>query len=139
MSNDHWYDMWHQHVDWYGRGNENKKARHAHLQALFALFHNFLTQLQDCKRPYQTWVFVYQNDSAQDAVYFHTPNENCDDFPMRFEETVSDNEIPELLRKFVYNKKFGIGHLTLEDDTVYIIYSNEHGVPPLVVESNECC
>lgn len=71
-------------------------------------------------------------------MYFHTPNENSNNFPMQFKKAEPDNETPKLLREFVDNKKLGIGHLTFEDDTMYIIYSNEHGVPPLVVESNEC-
>lgn len=38
LADDHWYDMWHMHVDWYGLGNESKKARYAHLTLYFCCF-----------------------------------------------------------------------------------------------------
>lgn len=93
--------------------------------------------MDGCNRPYQTWVFVYAHDSAQDAVYFHTPNENKDNFPVRFQEAVADSVTPQLFREFVDNKKFLIGHFTFEGDTVYVVYSKDHGISPLAVEGNE--
>ena len=129
LEDDHWYDMWHMHVDWHGIGNESEKARQAHLRALFMLFHNFQKQLESISRPHQTWVFVHKYDAGQNAVYLHTPNENSDNFPMKFEEVVWDNEVPEFLEEFVDLKQYEFGHFSFDEGLVYVIYSKQCGIP----------
>lgn len=128
LEDNHWYDLWHKHIDWYGFGNHDVRARDQHLEALFLTFENFQKQLKGWKRPHQTWVQIHEYDAAQNAVYLHTPNENSDNFPFDIEGVSWDAEVPQHLRRFMTGS-YEFGYFTWEDGTVYVIYSRDVGVP----------
>jgi hypothetical protein len=46
LSDDSWFDMWHTHLDWSGKGNQGLKPRRDHLIALFSLYEHLFMQLQ---------------------------------------------------------------------------------------------
>jgi len=95
-----WYDFWHTHVDWDGRGNSGPADRQKHLAALFIVWERVRGEAQRLEAPFQTWVRV-EEDSAQDGVYLHTPNVQQEDFPFGFEEVVWGVQVPSLLAEFV--------------------------------------
>lgn len=128
LENDHWYDMWHMHVDWHGFGNRNARALDQHLKALFLTFENFQKQLKGWKRPHQTWVQVHEYDAGQNAVYLHTSNENTDNFPVDIKGVLWDAEVPPHLQRFM-REPYGFGYFKWEEGIVYVIYSKETGVP----------
>src|SRR3546814_19062269 len=51
--------------------------------------------------PYQSWIYIQDDDSSQDAVYFHTKNPNADNFPVDFSFVDFDIECPRWLADFV--------------------------------------
>ena len=119
-----WYDLWHQHFDWDGRGNLSRRDRNQHLKALFTAFDNVVEQLNDYHDPYQTWIFISAHDSGQDAIYFHTPNPNKDNFPYTFDGFVWGKNIPELLALHL-KEKHVVGVTQFDGETWYAVRERE--------------
>ena len=104
-----WYDGMHWHVDRSGRGNRRWRERREHLVALFTTFRRLLAETEDWSTLHQAWLWIDAFDSAHDAVYLHTPNPNGDSFPVAFEGTEWDAEVPERLREFVTDPSWQFG------------------------------
>ena len=111
LAPDDWYDFWHCHFDWFGQGNKRGRARIAHLKATFTAFENLLEQLKEYHKPYQVWLSFAAHDSSQDALYFHTPNPNQDNFPYLFKNYEWGIKAPALLSSFIKNEyEIGVTH-----------------------------
>ena len=82
---EHWYDLWHLHPDHMGWGNRSGRARRQHFLALVRAIERVLHQTTSYQHPFQTFLSISGRDSSLDAIYFHTPNPNADNFPHRFE------------------------------------------------------
>jgi hypothetical protein len=122
-----WYDMWHNHIDWPGHSNIGKSHRRKHIELLFKMVTNVLSQVSDYLKPYQTWV-VIQKDGSQDAVYFHTPNPNADNFPMKFENVKWGIEPPVLFHDLLPSG-LDLGLTEDESGKYYFVRSIKHGIP----------
>ncbi len=81
FSPDSWFDFWHVHLDFDGRGNDHLKIRKAHVRALFQLMNELDAALKEWGQPYQLWIELSRLDAGLDAVYIHTHNPNDDNFP----------------------------------------------------------
>lgn len=84
FSSDSWFDFWHVHLDFDGRGNGHLKIRKAHVQALFQLMDELDAALKEWGQPYQLWIELSRLDAGLDAVYIHTRNLNDDNFPFTY-------------------------------------------------------
>ena len=104
-----WFDYMHWHPDWFGMGNVRWRQRRAHLAALFTMFRRLAAQTAAWDRAHQVWVQIDAIDSAQDAVYLHTPNPNADNFPNRFEHVAWGEDVPERLREFLTDPTWEFG------------------------------
>ena len=81
FSSDSWFDFWHVHLDFDGRGNDSRKIRAAHVRALLHLMDELDTALKTWGQPYQTWIELSRLDAASDAVFVQTNNPNDGNFP----------------------------------------------------------
>ncbi len=108
-----WYDFWHTHVDWDGRGNSTPEDRHKHLAALFTVWERVRKQAQMLERPSQTWLRIEPEDSSQDAAYLHTPNPQRDVYPHEFEDVEWGIVPPSILVPFV-DDRFEVGRCEYE-------------------------
>lgn len=96
FSDDSWFDFWHTHLDFYGRGNESIRYRKLHLQASYDLMMKLNARLHEWDQPFQIWMEISQHDAALDAVYVHSFNPNETPFPFEhkalqpFQETLPD-------------------------------------------------
>jgi hypothetical protein len=104
-----WFDLWHAHPDWEGHGNRSWEDRRRHLEAGFLMFRRVLAQLRDWPVPHQVWLVIDAIDSAQDAVYVHTPNPNADNFPYSFDHVSWEVPVPERLRAFISEPEWQLG------------------------------
>ena len=77
-----WWDLWHYHADWDGRGNLGWRLRRAHFTALAAVFLKIGTRAAEFPLPFQAWIFLSGVDARADATYLHTPNPNAQNFPL---------------------------------------------------------
>lgn len=92
-----WYDLWHTHVDWDGRGNVDKASREHSVAKLFRTFEAALSQAQRLSGPSNVWLLFVPENSEEDSVYVHTPNPNGTAFPYQFEGVSWDVEAPQEL------------------------------------------
>jgi hypothetical protein len=81
MDKKHWCDLYHEHFDWDGKGNASKTDRVKHLNALFRALRRTRVELSTYGRPYQLFAYIDLDNSANDALYVHTPNPNGTPFP----------------------------------------------------------
>lgn len=128
LENDDWYDMWHYHADWKGYGNFNWKFRLKHIENLCVIFQKFVSELQSYNGPHQLWLYLNQDDSGQDAVFFHTPNPNGDNYPCKFEEIewgipILESFFSELIPSF----KFRAGTQVWNGSKIFFLYTQEIG------------
>jgi len=120
LSDEASYDFWHHHVDWKGRGNLSAKDRVAHLKALFTIFENVLEQVKTYKKPYQTWLSINSKDAYQDALFFHTPNPNQNNFPYAFPGFETTDNIPPIIRDFI-SDKYEVARLEENGQKWYVV------------------
>jgi hypothetical protein len=114
-----WYDFWHEHFDWKGRGNQSGRERNEHLSALFNAYKNVLEQLKTYQSPHQVWLSISKLDSSQDGLCFHTPNPNSENFPYLYDDFVW-GENPILLVPFM-KEEFEVGVAQFEGETWYAV------------------
>jgi hypothetical protein len=119
-----WYDFWHYHFDWRGQGNKTGRERNEHLKATFTAFEKVLEQLKNYRKPYQVWLSFAAHNSYQNALYFHTPNPNQDNFPYKFDDYVWSDDIPALLARYMKDE-YDYGVTDFAGDTWYVVRMKE--------------
>lgn len=125
-----WFDFWHTHNDWDGKGNESWEKRQEHLTNLFKLFEVLITELKKKKLNHEFQIFCYilPEDSAQDGVYIHTKNPNHDNFPSYFEEYNGQVKILNKSLKFIEDAGFKYFFDKYEENVHIIIYKEDIGL-----------
>jgi hypothetical protein len=78
---DAWWDHWHYHADWPGWGNRGWRYRREHVRALCRVFQTIVAARDRFATPFQTWIYISDEDAGQDATYLHTPSPNSSPFP----------------------------------------------------------
>jgi hypothetical protein len=106
---DRWYDLWHDHFDWRGRGNVSGRQRNEHLCACFTALTRAREQASTVGLPIQVWLSIHPVDSADDALYAHTPNANGTEFPYAFSSFTFGARTPPLLRPFLQATDYRLG------------------------------
>ena len=104
-----WFDLWHEHPDWDGRGNASWRARRAHLAAGFTILRRVAGQFAGWEVPHQVWYVIDPRDSANDGVYVHTPNPNGSAYPYPFDGVAWGAPVPERLAEFVAGPAWEFG------------------------------
>jgi len=76
-----WCDLYHEHFDWDGKGNVSRVHRIRHLNALLHALRRARIELAAYGKPHQLFAYIDLKNSADDALYVHTPNPNGSEFP----------------------------------------------------------
>jgi len=121
LDEESWYDFYHRHLDFYGRGNDSEKVRIEHIKAHIALYKSMLYQLNNFRKPYQCWVSIDLEDAGYDAVFIHSPNPNSENFPFQYDNIDWKNKIPEKLKRLIDTNEFKFGHYKSDNHENYII------------------
>jgi hypothetical protein len=124
---DAWFDLWHNHLDFSGYGNDSLRIRRKHIQAHMALYKNLLKRLETFEKPYQSWVHIDEEDASVDAVFIHTPNPNEDNFPLKVGNLNWNCTIPTVFQDLISTKDFIVGHYKTQSEGGYIIQSKTQG------------
>jgi hypothetical protein len=152
-SPDHWYDLWHEHMDWRGHGNLSRADRIKHIAAHGKAFQRIAEQAKG-DRKYQLFVSFCPHDSGCDAVYVTTENPNVTfrEFPDQYKvhdvyahkvpmgwepitlqdaRTDGEQEVSDFLRPFFggLNMRFILSDGDRIISRVVTGYSLDHGVP----------
>ena len=97
MDKKQWCDLHHQHFDWNGRGNTSRVHRVLHLNALLRALRRARIELAAYGLPYQLFAYIDLENSANDALYVHTPNPNGSEFPNPIESVSTLVPAPPIL------------------------------------------
>jgi hypothetical protein len=76
-----WWDYWHYHADRRGWSNRCWRYRFEHIRALCAVYRVISSARDRFTTPFQTWIFLDDDDASADATFLHTPNGNGSPFP----------------------------------------------------------
>ncbi len=124
-----WYDLWHLHLDMEGEGNTSEEIHREFIAAHLELFQRLQVQAMKFSNPWQSWIAIDPSDAAQDAVYFHTPNPNHDNFPYLFEAVIWDIAVPDLLAGLIDENDHAVGQSDYNGCRMYWI-KNRDSVHP---------
>lgn len=116
-----WCDLHHQHFDWTGKGNAGRVHRIRHLNALLRALKNARLELSAHGQPFQLFAYVDLNESANDALYVHTPNPNGSDFPSPIDRVSSVVAVPPILAGRVDLSRYEIRRYKEVDQAIYYV------------------
>lgn len=88
-----WFDYWHTHLDWKGRGNRHPTDRAEVAGALLRLLQRVVSAHRD---DVQCWVTLAA-DTGNSALFLHSRNPQGSVWPHTFEGRRWDAEMPEWL------------------------------------------
>ncbi|MBW8773813.1 MAG: hypothetical protein JF596_01715 [Stenotrophomonas sp.] len=88
-----WFDYWHTHLDWKGRGNRHPTDRAEVAGALLRLLQRVVSVRRD---DVQCWVTLAA-DTGNSALFMHSRNPQGSAWPHPFEGTRWDAEMPKWL------------------------------------------
>jgi hypothetical protein len=114
-----WYDLWHLHLDFDGNGNISRDEHRKYISLALELLNRIEGQAKVISRPWQSWIIINPSDSSEDAVYFHTPNPNKDNFPYDFSEIGWEIDIPSLLDGLITVEKHLVGEYVFDGMQYY--------------------
>ena len=118
-----WYDLWHIHLDMSGQGKKSITKHKKFILLFLELLNKIEKQAKTLNSPWQSFIVIEPNDSSQDAVYFHTPNPNSNNFPYEFEGVNWEIETPFILEGIINNDKYIIGEYHFENNVSYFVKS----------------
>ncbi|MBM9915496.1 MULTISPECIES: hypothetical protein [Stenotrophomonas] len=88
-----WFDYWHTHLDWMGRGNRHVSDRIAVAAGLLRLLERAVTSGRE---DVQSWVTLAP-DTGQSALFLHSPNPRGTPWPYPFDGVTWDIAPPDWL------------------------------------------
>ncbi|MBV8620789.1 MAG: hypothetical protein JOY84_18130 [Curvibacter sp.] len=115
-----WFDLWHEHPDFEGFGDLSWRHKRRHLSMLLRTLTKARIELQNSGMQYQIFAAVYTNESANNAVYVHTPNPNGSQFPCELSGTPLD-AMPMLLAGRVDPMRYQVLAIQGVGGTTYVI------------------
>lgn len=118
-----WFDYWHCHVDWEGKGNKRPENREATIALGLEIFEMVEEFKQRVEGPIQSWWFIHEQ-SYEDAIYLHSPNENDTPYPYDFKGVQWGATASDYLNGLLSNSKYKVGTLKNEYGTTYVVASN---------------
>ncbi len=120
-----WFDLWHTHVDWDGKGNKDWKTRKKYLNQLLETFDQLKLKLRTYPHDFQLWIMIDENESGDDCVYIHTKNPNADNFPIKVTADNKNAIKNKDLKEFVDSLDFErVRVKTIDGDIYYLFYKN---------------
>ncbi len=123
-----WFDLWHTHIDWDGKGNRDWKTRRKYLEKLLDTFGQLKLKLKTYPHDFQLWIMIDENDSGGDCIYIHTKNPNADNFPIKV-ATDNRNLIKDKdFKEFVDSLGFERVRVGTSEGDVYYLFDNVTGI-----------
>jgi len=111
---DDWFDYWHTHPDWDGKGNSKPENRIRANELTYSLLQKAEELTKHRNNNVQCWAIITE-DTMDNSVFIHTKNPNGTEFPFTYEDVkwdISNQDIEQTIDSSNYQ----IG-----------LYSGEHG------------
>jgi hypothetical protein len=115
-----WFDYWHTHVDWHGRGNNRSENIPEIAATTVRLLQHFELLAKGRAEPIQLWASLCSN-TMDNAVYAHSQNPNGSSYPHDFHEVTWDASVPDWVAAAVPSNTHQIGMASYDDGPVYLI------------------
>lgn len=124
-----WFDGWHTHVDWEGEGNQDWESRKKFIDELVDFYYELQAKLRDYPNPYQLYIWILESDSAEDAIYIHTPNPNEDNFPISIVNVAGVEAKNKELKDYISRLGFDLIQDNNGGELQYYLFDKKVGVP----------
>jgi hypothetical protein len=115
-----WFDFWHTHLDWRGRGSRCRENREAEIHLGYKVFEAAHTLSMGATKQIQVWLTVCHN-SLDDAVYLHSENPNGTAFPYEFDGVEWDSVEQPVLNEIIDKAVYKIGKIQYDSGDVFIV------------------
>ena len=115
-----WFDYWHTHVDWYGRGNARPENRLDVATSTIRLLRYLEGRAQSRHEPLQAWATLCTN-TMDNAIYAHSPNANGTPYPNDFHGVQWDAPVPQWVSTAATDSTHEIGTVSYDGDVVYLV------------------
>jgi hypothetical protein len=115
-----WFDYWHTHVDWYGRGNTRPENVPKIAAATVRLLQHLEGLAKDRSEPIQLWATLCGN-TMDNAVYAHSPNPNGSVYAHDFHAVTWDSPVPDWAAAAVPSATHQIGMASYDGEVVYLV------------------
>lgn len=115
-----WFDNWHTHVDWHGKGNSCQENRADVAAATVRLLQHIEHRATGRREPIQLWAMLF-GDTRYNAVYAHSKNPNGTPFPHSFGDVAWGKLAPDWMTAAVPDDTYEIGTASDADEVVYLI------------------
>jgi hypothetical protein len=124
-----WFDMWHTHVDWHGKGTDDATVREHFLLEAIRSYDTFCGKMEDRGLPYQAWILVDLQDSSEDAIYVHSPDPHGDSpFPFSIGLAQSEPAADDPISQVFIERGF-VRYLQPDHDDMYFFARPGIGQP----------
>lgn len=123
-----WFDLWHSHLDWDGKGNRDWKTRKKYLEEILETFDQLKQKLQTYPHDFQLWIMINEKDTGQDCVYIHTQNPNADNFPIKVTADYKNGIKDRDLREFVDSLDFEKIRVKASGGDIYYLFDKGTGI-----------
>jgi hypothetical protein len=122
------FDFWHIHYDFKGKGNGSFKIRIKYIQEGFRIYDALKEKLKNYPHSFQLWIGIDEEESGDDGVYLHTPNPNNDYFPHLTENKQFQSCKNLDLRNLIDKSGFKVIQTRNFDTNYYMLYKQEIGI-----------
>jgi hypothetical protein len=114
-----WFDYWHTHVDWDGRGNAHAENRADVAASTVRVLRHLATRAEVRHEPLQIWATLC-SDTMSNAVYAHSPNPNGTPYPAEHRGVSWGESVPKWVDAAV-DPAQEVGTTGHGTDLVYVI------------------
>ncbi|GAB3361929.1 hypothetical protein [Lysobacter tyrosinilyticus] len=115
-----WFDYWHTHVDWYGRGNTRPENGPEIAATTVRLLQHLEMLAKDRSEPIQLWATLCGN-TMDNAVYAHSQNPNGSPYPHDYHAVTWDPPVPDWVAAAVPSGTHQIGMANYDGEVVYLV------------------
>ena len=115
-----WFDYWHTHIVWYGRGNTRPENIPQIAATTVRLLQHFEMLAKARSEPIQIWACLCGN-TIDNAVYAHSQNPNGSPYPHDFHKVTWDTSVPDWVAATVPTNTHQIGMTSHDGKAVYLV------------------
>ncbi|MES2820886.1 MAG: hypothetical protein V4812_18080 [Pseudomonadota bacterium] len=115
-----WFDYWHTHVDWNGRGNTRPENIPEIAVTTIRLLQYLELLAKDRSEPIQLWATLCGN-TMDNAVYAHSQNPNGTVYPHDFHAVTWNPPVQDWLAAAVPSGTHQIGMARYGGEVVYLV------------------
>ena len=118
-----WFDYWHSHIDWKGKGDSRTENRFTCLELSYKLFQLTLGKIEHRGSDVQCWWSVHE-ESWEDGIYLHSENDNDSPYPYGFDGVSWGTTENKSLNDIVDLASYKIGMIKNQYGTTFVVCRN---------------